>query len=58
MTTTAGQPEALLAACRQRLANYKIPKRLHVLDALPLLPIGKVDKQALKQWVIETEGVQ
>lgn len=30
-----------------RLANYKIPKAIHILEALPLLPIGKVDKRAL-----------
>jgi len=33
--------------CRERLANYKVPKRIVVRDELPLLPIGKVDKQAL-----------
>jgi fatty-acyl-CoA synthase len=33
---------------RERLANYKVPKAIMVLDALPTLPIGKVDKQALR----------
>jgi len=33
---------------RARLANYKAPKEIIVLDALPMLPIGKVDKKALK----------
>lgn len=32
---------------RDRLANYKIPKEIHALDELPMLPIGKVDKKAL-----------
>ncbi len=35
--------------CRTRMANYKIPKRIEILDELPLLPVGKVDKQALRQ---------
>lgn len=35
--------------CRQHLANYKIPKRFVVVDALPLLPVGKVDKQELRK---------
>lgn len=39
---------ALLAHCRQRLANYKLPKRVIVVDALPMLPVGKVDKTALR----------
>jgi acyl-CoA synthetase (AMP-forming)/AMP-acid ligase II len=41
--------EAELAAwCKERLANYKVPKRFIVEDELPLLPIGKIDKSALK----------
>lgn len=39
---------ALLDWCRARLANYKLPKRIVVLNAMPLLPIGKIDKVALK----------
>lgn len=34
--------------CRQRLANYKIPKQFRLVDALPLLPVGKVDKMRLR----------
>jgi len=33
---------------RTVLANYKIPKKIHVRSDLPLLPIGKIDKKALK----------
>lgn len=40
---------ALDAWCRDRLANYKVPKRIRVEPELPLLPVGKVDKQALKR---------
>ena len=35
--------------CRERLANYKLPKEFVLCDELPLLPIGKVDKVALKR---------
>jgi len=41
-------PAELEAYCRQRLANYKVPKRIVIETDLPLLPIGKVDKRALK----------
>jgi acyl-CoA synthetase (AMP-forming)/AMP-acid ligase II len=41
--------EDLAQFCRERLANYKLPKRLVIQDALPLLPIGKVDKVELKR---------
>jgi acyl-CoA synthetase (AMP-forming)/AMP-acid ligase II len=36
------------AFLRERLANYKVPKTIHLRDALPMLPIGKVDKHALR----------
>lgn len=41
-------PDALLAELRDRLAHYKVPKRLVVLDALPRLATGKVDRNALE----------
>ena len=41
--------EALEAYCRERLANYKLPKAFILCDSLPLLPIGKVDKVELKR---------
>ena len=39
----------LMAHCRTRLANYKLPKLFILVDELPLLPIGKVDKVELKK---------
>lgn len=46
-------PDELTAWCRERLANYKIPKRIVVEDALPLLPLGKIDKPALRQLAMD-----
>ena len=34
--------------CRQRVANYKVPKYFEIVESLPRLPIGKIDKQLLK----------
>ena len=40
----------IFAFCRERLANYKLPRYIEVLDApLPRLARGKVDKHALKK---------
>lgn len=39
----------ILAHCRRQLANYKLPKSVHLVHELPLLPIGKVDKVALRK---------
>lgn len=34
--------------CRERLANYKVPKRFLLRTELPLLPVGKVDRVGLR----------
>ncbi|MGA3153378.1 MAG: class I adenylate-forming enzyme family protein [Streptosporangiaceae bacterium] len=44
---TAVTAEELAAWCRQRLANYKVPKQIHIIDSLPLLPVGKIDRPLL-----------
>ena len=41
-------PAELRSFAAERLANYKIPKHIEVLDELPMLPIGKVDKKQLE----------
>ena len=38
---------ALLEHCRERLANYKVPKRISVLAKLPVLANGKFDRKKL-----------
>ncbi len=35
--------------CKKRLANYKVPKKFEIVESLPRLPIGKIDKQLLKK---------
>jgi acyl-CoA synthetase (AMP-forming)/AMP-acid ligase II len=40
--------EELRGAVRARLAGYKIPKEVHVVDVLPLSPVGKVLRRALR----------
>ncbi|MGB6581319.1 MAG: AMP-binding protein, partial [Streptosporangiaceae bacterium] len=39
----------VLAFCRERLANYKVPWRVEFRDALPRNPSGKVLKRALRE---------
>lgn len=41
--------EALRLWCAERLANYKVPKQFTVMRELPRLPIGKLDKMALRR---------
>ncbi|MGV9313191.1 AMP-binding protein [Streptomyces sp. NPDC003691] len=41
--------DALRAFCDQRLAHYKIPRRLEILDAFPMTVSGKVRKVELRE---------
>lgn len=40
-------PDALIAWCRERLANYKLPKHVTWMQKLPRTPVDKVDRMAL-----------
>jgi long-chain acyl-CoA synthetase len=39
----------LVAFARERLGGYKYPREIHVVDALPLTPVGKADRKALRE---------
>ena len=41
-------PEELRRECRARLANYKVPKQVVILDEVPRLSVGKVDRKGLR----------
>ena len=43
----------LLSFCRDQLANYKVPKLIFIRDELPMLPIGKLDRQALRKQSLQ-----
>ena len=51
VVATGVTDDELREHCRTRLANYKVPKRFTIANDLPLLPIGKVDKRALRAMV-------
>ena len=38
----------LTAHIRQTMAPYKVPRAVHLVDAIPLTPVGKIDKKALR----------
>ena len=56
----AGAPieaDEVIAWARQRMANYKVPRRVHLVDALPLNATGKVDKLLLAELAKDPRGI-
>jgi acyl-CoA synthetase (AMP-forming)/AMP-acid ligase II len=46
--------DELRAFAAPRLAGYKLPEEVEVVDALPRTPMEKVDRRALKESVVES----
>jgi long-chain acyl-CoA synthetase len=42
------EPEQLIDWSRERIGGYKYPRRVNVVDSIPLTPVGKVDRKALR----------
>jgi long-chain acyl-CoA synthetase len=43
--------EAIIAHCRESLTNYKVPKRIVIVDEIPKSPVGKVLRRELRDMV-------
>ena len=46
-------PERVIAWCRENMANYKVPRRVAVVDELPVNASGKVLKYVLRERALE-----
>jgi acyl-CoA synthetase (AMP-forming)/AMP-acid ligase II len=60
VVAAAGTPieaDEVIAWAKQRMANYKVPRHVHLLDALPLNATGKVDKLLLAEWARDPKRV-
>ena len=42
------EPDELIAHCRERLAVFKVPKAVHLVEELPVDPQGKILKRRLR----------
>jgi fatty-acyl-CoA synthase len=51
-------PADILAHCRERLAGYKTPRHVRLVDQLPRTASGKVKKDELRRQFTQTENVQ
>ncbi|HUR51433.1 MAG TPA: FadD3 family acyl-CoA ligase [Mycobacteriales bacterium] len=47
-TGASVDPDELIAWCKERLANYKVPRTVALVDALPKNATGKVTKNVLR----------
>jgi long-chain acyl-CoA synthetase len=43
--------DELVAWAREHIGGYKYPREVHVVDAIPLTPIGKTDRKELRARV-------
>jgi acyl-CoA synthetase (AMP-forming)/AMP-acid ligase II len=48
---TSPTPDSLIAWCRDNMANYKVPRIVEIVDALPMNAVGKVTKFVLRDRV-------
>jgi acyl-CoA synthetase (AMP-forming)/AMP-acid ligase II len=46
---TTPTSESLIAWCRDNMANYKVPRLVEIVDALPMNAVGKVTKFVLRE---------
>ena len=50
--------KAVQARARERLAAFKVPKHVHVVDALPRNAMGKVEKAALRRTYAPSTAIR
>jgi long-chain acyl-CoA synthetase len=42
------EPDELITWARERIGGYKYPRELQIIDSVPLTPVGKIDRKALR----------
>jgi long-chain acyl-CoA synthetase len=47
--------DEILAFCKERLAKYKVPKKVEFRDELPKTPVGKVLRRVLREEAVSGE---
>lgn len=49
--------EDIRKACKERLADYKMPDLIKIVDSIPLLPSGKADKVTIRNNLLKELGL-
>ena len=56
--TGAGRPKRIiLSFCKERLADFKCPKKIHIIDAIPRTATGKIQRGAVAKAFFGHEPV-
>lgn len=50
------KPEEIVEWARGEMANYKVPRSVELVDALPINATGKVQKTVLREWAADRRG--
>jgi len=51
-TDAGALPDAAISSCRERLADFKVPGAVYVVDELPEALLGKISKVTLREWAV------
>jgi long-chain acyl-CoA synthetase len=49
----ASTASELIEWARERIGGYKYPREVHIVEAVPLTPVGKIDRKALRAALSE-----
>lgn len=52
-----GLEDRILAACREKLADFKVPHEVRVIDDFPRVTLGKIDKKELRRRLAAGEAI-
>lgn len=47
----------LVAWAREHIGGYKYPREVHLVDAIPLTPVGKIDRKAVRARLAAVSSV-
>jgi len=53
---STASPDEILQWCKDKLANYKVPKAVSIIDAIPRLTVEKIDRSRLAALVAKTSN--
>ena len=48
--------EDILEFCRAEMTAYKVPRVIHIVDAIPLTAVGKIDKKVLREQAAQDQN--